>query len=598
VFDSLTVAALVDELSNRLLGGHIQKVLQLDAESIGFEIYAEHQRQYLVASANSRNPRLYLSSTRLSADPSSVSPLLLLLRKYARGAEIVSIQQPPLERVVRMSIAKRFFMDKKRDLDEVPDESDDVGEIVYSELVIEIMGRRSNVILTSETGRIYDSIKRVTPEMSRIRPILPGRQYETPPPQQKLDPRGLHASDVSRLLRDVEIGTDLSTTIVSKLAGFSPQMAREVVYRAVCDPHFALPESPVSNELGESLAEAITSLLQPLETSQWEPTGYLDDEGQLVAYAPTRFEYLANTLREERLPSISAAVERVVETAAEPTSMRHGQRRAQLVAEIEEGVKRAASRVHSIEQEQIRAREVEHWRESGEAIYAHIYEIAPGQDVLEANGRRIELDPSLTASENAQAYFERYRKAQTATEHLPQLEQEARATLDYLQQLRTMAELSEGIDQIEAVRQEWLEWRRPKQEQGGKKGPSKTRRKQPVALRSERGDTVYVGHSGAENETVTFELGGPDDVWVHARGVPGGHVIVRWAGEESDDVLVKAAALAAWYSAGRSSTTVEVDATQRRYVRKIKGAGPGMVTYRNEQTLNVRPQSPEDLGWT
>ncbi len=239
VFDSLTVAALVDELSLRLLGGHIQKVLQLDADSIGFEIYAEHQRHYLVASAASRNPRLYRSSTRLSADPSSVSPLLLLLRKYARGAEIVSIQQPPLERVIRVSIAKRFFMDKKRGPEEEPENAEEEGEIVYSDLIVEIMGRRSNVILTNESGRILDSIKRVTLDMSRVRPILPGRQYEAPPPQQKHDPRQLHPHDVSRLLSDVTPGTDLSSALVSKLAGFSPQMAREAVYRALGDDRHA-----------------------------------------------------------------------------------------------------------------------------------------------------------------------------------------------------------------------------------------------------------------------------------------------------------------------------------------------------------------------
>lgn len=214
-----------------------------------------------------------------------------------------------------------------------------------------------------------------------------------------------------------------------------------------------------------------------------------------------------------------------------------------------------------------------------------------------AEGQEIELDPALSASENAQEYFERYRKAQSATRNLPEIEADARAEMDYLEQLRALAELAEGIDQIEAIRSEWQEWRHPAGAQTGKKGPRKPKRKQPQAYRTPRGDTIYVGHSGSENEIVTFEIGSPDDIWLHARGVPGGHVLLRWAGEESNDVLEQAAALAAWYSSGRTSTTVEVDATERRYVRKIKGAGPGMVTYRNERTFNVRPQSPADLGW-
>ena len=596
VFDSLTAAALVDELSLRLLGGHIQKVLQLDPESIGFEIYAEHKRHYLVASVASRNPRLYLSSARLSADPSRVSPLLLLLRKYARGGEIVSIQQPPLERVVRVSIAKRFFTDKKQNLVEEPEEAEDVAEIVYSDLIIEIMGRRSNVILTSETGRILDSIKRVTTEMSRVRPILPGRQYEPPPPQQKQDPRQSQPSDIARLLRDIVPGANLSAAIVSAFAGFSPQMSREVAYRAFGDSQYT-SEGCLSQDECERLSVAIRSILEPLLSSHWDPAVYRDDSDHVAAYSPIPFEHLRVKMREERLNSISQAIELAIDTAAEPASLRYGQRRAQLVREIDESLKRAESRLHSIQEEQVRAREVERWRENGEAIYAHIHEISPGQSSVDVDDRHIELDRLLSASENAQAYFERYRKAQSATQHLPELEQGAHGTVDYLNQLRAMAELAEGVDQIEAVRQELQEWHHPTDESRGKKGPSRPRRKSPVAYRTKRGDAIYVGHSGPENETVTFNLAGPDDLWLHARGVPGAHVIVRWAGDEVNDVLEKAAALAAWYSSGRTSTTTEVDVTQRRYVRKIKGAGPGMVTYRNEQTLNVRPQSPANLGW-
>lgn len=594
MLDSLTVASLVDELSLRLLGGRIQNVLQLDPDSVGFEIYAEHQRQYLVASANSRNPRLHLSAIRLSADPDRVSPLLLLLRKYARGGQIVSIQQPPLERIVRVSIAKRFFTDKKRELEEETDETRDTGEIIYSDLIVEIMGRRSNIILVNENGRILDSIKRVTPEMSRVRPVLPGRQYEDPPPQVKLNPRHLLPTDLARVLGDGERGID-SATLVKTLSGFSPQMAREVVYRTLGNVDVDL-HSPLSNAQFERLSAAIASILAPLETSCWDPVVYRNDENQVIAFAPIPFDHLSAESNEEHVGSISAAIELSIDIASEPSSVRHGQRRAHLVSEIDEGINRAAARLHSIEEEMGRAREVEHWRENGNAIYAHIYEIVTGQTSLAVEGREIELDPEISPSENAQRYFERYRKAQSATEHLPELEHEARAAISYLEQLRELARLSEGVDQIEAVRQEWLEYRQPQGDKRQAKQRAASRRKRPVALRTSCGDTIYVGHSGPENETVTFELGAPDDLWLHARGVPGAHVILRLSSEEKDDTVETAASLAAWYSAGRNSTSVEVDVTQRRYVRKIKGSGPGMVTYRNEETINVRPRSPSDLN--
>jgi predicted ribosome quality control (RQC) complex YloA/Tae2 family protein len=165
VLDSLTIAALTDELEHKLTGGRVQKIVQIDDASIGLEIYAEHQRHFLVASADSRHPRLYLASTRISADPDRVSPLLLLLRKYARGGQVVAVQQPPLERIVRLSIAKRFWPDKH------DHEPDDEAEIVYVDLIVELMGRRSNIILTGDEERILDAVKRVWRD--RVTTILP-----------------------------------------------------------------------------------------------------------------------------------------------------------------------------------------------------------------------------------------------------------------------------------------------------------------------------------------------------------------------------------------------------------------------------------------
>jgi len=596
VFDTLTTSALADELSRRLIGGHIQKVLQLDADSIGLEVYAEHQRQFLVASASGRHPRLYLSSARLSADPSRVTPLLLLLRKYARGGEIVSIQQPPLERIIRLSIAKRFFMDKNRQpVEDVEDETDE-GEIVYVDLIAEIMGRRSNLILVDESGKMLDAIKRVTPDMSRVRPILPGHPYVAPPPQTKLDPRTVSSRQIAELVASDERERDLATLLVNHLTGFSPQMAREAVFRASHDIQFRLDTgSSPDNEMALKLDVAIKSLLAPLTSGEWQPSIYREDE-RVVAYGATRLEQFAEECEEETLDSISRVIELAASEETEAAPVRHAQRRARLVAEIGQAVERAATRLYSIEQEQERAKQVETWRMQGEAIYAHIHEITRGQRVLKVDGREIALDPTLSPSENAQAYFERYRKAQSATANLPELANAARTELSYLQQLQTLADLTEGIDAIEAARYEWEEWRRPAPDQRGRRGPKRPKRRQPIAYQTRRGDLIYTGQNGAENDAVTFGIAGPDDDWLHARGVPGGHIIVRWAGDEDEAILEQAASLAAWYSAGRTSTSVEVDATKRRYVRKIKGTGPGMVTYRQERTLRVPPRGPNELG--
>ncbi|MBX5444995.1 NFACT family protein [Sphaerobacter sp.] len=595
MFDVLTIAALADELASRLVGGRIQRILQIDDATIGLEVYAEHQRSILVASADSQNPRLYLSTQRLSADPDRVTPLLLLLRKYARGGRVAAVQQPPLERIMRLSIAKPFYLDNRRQRDDVPteDEEEAPSELVYTHLIVELMGRRSNIILTDDEGRILDAIKRVTPEMSRVRPILPGRPYVPPPPREDaVDPRHLTPSALHDLLRPAPQDEELAPLLVRHLAGFSPQMAREAVYRAT-----GAADAPVravaSRDGAAALAEAVASVLAPLETGNWTPGVYVA-EGRAVAFSAIPLDHLAGA-EVERFPTMSPAIERWLALAGAPQPVAQAQRRDKLVAQIRSARERAAARLRSLEEERARGEEGERWRTMGELIYAYLASIQPGQTELVVDDLTIPLDPARSPSENAQAYFERYRKARSATENLPELIEATRTELAYLEQLETLAGFAEGMEQVEQVRQEWESYRDQRPDAStGKRRQSEPKRPKP--LRTARGDLIYIGHNGRQNDLITFDIAGPDDTWLHARGLPGAHVIVRWAGPEDEEVLLQAAALAAYFSAGRNATSVEVDATARRYVRKIKGAGPGMVTYRNERTLNVRPTAPADLG--
>jgi predicted ribosome quality control (RQC) complex YloA/Tae2 family protein len=214
---------------------------------------------------------------------------------------------------------------------------------------------------------------------------------------------------------------------------------------------------------------------------------------------------------------------------------------------------------------------------------------------LDIDGASIPLDPDLTANENAQAYFERYRKAQSAEAQLPGLVEESRAEIAYLDQLATLIAQAPGFSELEALAAEWAEQAPPEHASRPRKSTAPRR---PRALVDTHGNSVYVGRSGHQNELVTFDIAGADDTWLHARGVPGSHVVIRWRSPDSPefpDTVEAAAALAAWYSAARESGGVEVDVARRRHVRKIKGAGPGMVTYRNERTIRVQPAAEERL---
>lgn len=600
VYDALSLAAFADELNESYIGGRIQQVLQVDALTIAFEVYAVRQRHWLTMSAHPTEARLLITSQRAGGDPERVSPLLLLLRKHARGGRIVAVSQPRYERILRVSIAKP----READNSEAGDgEREETLEHVHTELFVELMGRRSNIIYTDADGRILDAVKRVTPEMSRVRPIRPGSTYTPPPPQSKADP--LAASAVEILRDSADNAERLDKWLVSRFLAVSPQLAREVVARTGLIP--GLPTSELTRDGAEALERALSDVFGPMMQGNWSPACYTLEDGSIV-FSPIRLVSIEGMdgVEIRACKSIADAAEMAWQAERDGPrtsagSARHAVRRARLLEEVREARERIANRVRSLEEQVERAAAAEGLRMAGEAIYASISTIHPRQTILHTyDGRVIELDPQLSASKNAQEYFERYRKARSAEENVPLLIETARRELAYVDQLRLMVEQADSYDEIESVRIEWVAFAsetpgivRASQPKGARPAASARR---PRAFILPGGQAVYVGRTGRQNDTVTFDIANSGDLWLHARDMPGAHVILRMSGSVDEAAIEQAAALAGWYSDGRLSTSVLVDVTERRHVRKIKGSGPGMVTYRNERTLNVRPMSEENLG--
>lgn len=600
MFDALTIAAVVDELNATILGGRIQRVLALDRLTLGLEVYAR-QRYQLLLSAGSRDARVHLvREGKLTADVEVVTPLLLLLRKFARGARIVEISQVALERIVHLRLGRVVSQEVEAELDwdgaiepEAPDP--DVYEFV---LAIEIMGRHSNLILIDGTGRIVDSAKRVPSRLSRVRTVLPRGQYVVPPAQDKADPRVLTPAALAEMLA-ADRAAPLPRLLVAGLRGVSPQLAREVAHRASGNI-----DSSAATFVGreEAVIRALAEVLGPLESGAWSPHLYRDADGRPVAFSPIPL-YHQRGPGESRVDSISAAAERYF--AATAGVVAHQQRKAALSAVIGHERARIAARERSLVAEAARARQVEQWRAWGEAIFASAWSIQPGQAELVVDGLRVPLDPRKSAVENARHYFEQYRKAQSGAERLPGLLATTRANLGYLDQLLTLIRLAEGYDAIAALDREWRAWLQehaaaaapPGSVRTGSSGVRKRpTSKRPHAYRAGGGALIYVGTTGLQNDAITFEIAGANDTWLHARGVPGAHVLVRWPGGTPDDeVLRLAAELAAGHSGAGTSAWVEVDCAARRDVKKIKGAGPGMVTYRHERTVRVAPRTLAEL---
>jgi predicted ribosome quality control (RQC) complex YloA/Tae2 family protein len=555
--DFLTLACFFDHM-DRLLGARVQQVLLPNGISVGLELYAG-QRYYLLASARSQAPRILLLPERPRRGVETETPMLLLLRKWVRGARLVNITQPAWERILIFHFSSR--VDK-------------------CQLIVELMGRHSNVILVGPDGSVLESVKHVGPRISRTRTMLPGQPYKTPPlPPNRVPPVGLTAAEWTARLAQAPLEEVLHRWLVGHFFGVSPIVAREVAVRAT-----GHAEALVGDAKPEEVQGAVNALFAPLQNGWWKPHVALDETGRVTAftpYEPQQFE------RVEPAPDISQAMCRYFDAQgmADPYAAAR-QAVQKVIAEVRE---RLAKRLERLQQQVITDGELDDLRIAGELLLTYQGQVPGGASTVTLPGytgdtRTIALDPKKSPVENAQAYFRRYEKAHRAADQVPKLIEDLKAERAYLEQLDADLMLAESRPEIDAVRYALADagWTR------------KVRQKTSVVggpLRIELGGfPVYVGRNARQNDQVTFRRAGPEDLWLHVRGLPGAHVIIRSGGQHvPDDVIQRAAEIAAHYSRARDSETqVSVDITERRFVRRLRGRFPGLVTYRNERTIRVR----------
>ncbi|MGD8794868.1 MAG: NFACT RNA binding domain-containing protein, partial [Anaerolineae bacterium] len=370
------------------------------------------------------------------------------------------------------------------------------------------------------------------------------------------------------------------------LQGMSPLLAREICFRALGEARARVSQV----ERLSPLLEMTIEMLAPLEDGRWQPTVVLE-EGQPVVYAPYPLTHRGEP---QAVASMSRAIEDWV--AATATIDPYAGAKRPVREAIAQARSRLTHRRRSLERSMKEAAEAEQWRQWGEWILAYAHEIAPRQEELAADTGEgvlvIPLDPDLSAVDNAQAYFARYRKAQRAAKEVPQRLRRVKLALRDLEQLETDLSLADSRPVIEEVRAALTE-------AGHLRSRKRHRSKgmaasEPLTLNSPDGLTILVGRNSRQNDEVTFRRAGSDDWWFHARGVPGAHVIVRSREDPlPDNTVQRAAELAAYFSQLQGEADVLVDYTRRRYVRRIAGAAPGLVTYSREQTARVPPRGPK-----
>lgn len=571
-FDALTMAALADELKSTIAGGRVQGIVQTDERSIGLEIYARG-RHYLLASVRPLQAQLYLSQVKPRRGVDQNTPFLLLLRKHLLGTYLdpLGINHLQFERVLCL----RF-------------ESSESAV----DLVMEAIGRQSNLILVGEDGAVLEAIRRVSARHNPDRPIWPGRTYRFPHPQAKLNPVDLTELRLRKILK--EAGEEPAwRALLGGIAGVSPLFAREVIHRATGD---ALTPAAVLVRVGP-LLDAFEEALIPLWEHEWTPCVVREPvaqgDGAVLDYAPYPLTHVGPV---ELVESISAAIEAYVQDhfGLDP----YGAARAPLAQAIASAQDRLRRRAQAIAGSTPGPAEMDRLREWGQWVLTYAHAIEPGQTQLvidlgpDRPALTIPLDPDLSPSENAQAYFKRYKKMERASAMIPRRTAATEWELAYLDQLTTDLALASDRSAIDEVREALVAAGYLQRDSKRISAPPT----KPLRTVSPDGLVIWVGRNVKQNYEVTFRRAARDDLWLHVRGLPGGHIVVKsGGGQVPESTLLQAAALAAYYSAARDEEAVDVDVTKRAWVRPVKGGRPGMVIYRGEQTLRVAPAWAQDL---
>ena len=573
--DAICLGAVAQEIRNALLGGKIDKIHQPGRDEVVLAVRGSAGNYKLLLTANPSHPRAQL--TDISRENPDKPPMFcMLLRKHLSGARILSVEQPPMERVLRLRL----------------EALDSLGDRVERELVLEAMGRHSNLILLDSEGRILDCLRRVDSDMSQRRQVLPGLFYHLPPQQDKLDPTGLDRAGLEQLLAAAPEESQADRWLLDTFSGISPLISREMVWRAVGTTDARLH---LMGEQGrQKLLDELENLLLSVKENNYTPTVVYRD-GKAADYTFMSIGQYEELGRSQSCESFGAMLDGFY--AARETAERVRQQGQDMIRTLTSARDRTARKIGLQEQELAATEDRELLRQKGDIITSNFHAMEKGMGVLRAynyydpEGGEIEirLDPLLTPQQNAARYYKDYNKAKTARQMLAQQLEKGRAELEYLNSVLDSVSRAEGERDLQEIRQELVAAGVLRRASKAAKR-EKTVSSKPLEFCSSAGIPISVGKNNTQNDLLTGKLATKGDIWLHTQKIHGSHVILWTRGQQPDAVsLHEAACLAAWFSQGREAGKVPVDYTPVKYVKKPVGARPGMVVYTTYETAWVTP---------
>lgn len=565
-FDGITVAALVQELRDNLTGGRIAKIAQPEPDELLFTIKTPAGQRKLYISASASLPLIYLTDEN-KLSPMTAPNFCMLLRKHIGNGRITNISQPKLERIITLHI----------------EHLNELGDLCEKKLIIEIMGKHSNIIFCDDNNMILDSIKHVSAQMSSVREVLPGREYFIPDTMEKSDPLSVDVSSFMEILRLKPV--PLGKAIYTSFTGISPVIAEDICFLAGLDSQ--LPASELDEDTFLHLFRQFSYYMDDIRGCHFHPCIYYDGTSPKDFGAVT-LSHFSNYTKQE-FTSISEVLNTYYATKNTLTRIR--QKSADLRHVVQTALERNRKK-YELQKKQLRDTENrEKYKVYGELIHTYGYNLAPNSRELTALNYytneeiTIPLDPTLTPAENAQKYFNKYNKQKRTFETLTELIQETADDIHYLESISNSLDIALTEADLIQIKEELMQTGYVRRKYTKKKEKITSR---PMHYISSDGYHMYVGKNNLQNEELTFSFANGNDWWFHAKGAPGSHVIVKTGGDELPDrTFEEAGRLAAYYSKNRGSDKVEIDYVEKKHVKKPNGSKPGFVVYYTNYSLVI-----------
>lgn len=565
-FDGITVAALTQELQHTLQDGRIHKIAQPETDELLLTIKTPGGQRRLYISASASLPLIYLTEENKKS-PMTAPNFCMLLRKHIGSGRIVDISQPGLERIICFHI----------------EHLDEMGDLCRKKLIMEIMGKHSNIIFCDDKNRIIDSIKHVSAQMSSVREVLPGRDYFIPDTMNKLDPLTVsrEAFTDALLAKPMPVGKAVYTSFT----GISPVAAEEVCYLAGIDSNRTAKD--LSEDILLHLFNQFTIYFDDIKSGSFTPAVYYENG------VPKEFSCLPLTHYSsyEKKDAVSVSSLLAAYYAEKNTITRIRQKSVDLRRIVQTALERNRKKFDLQSRQLADTEGREKYKIYGELINVYGYNLEDGAKTLEALNYytnemvKIPLDAAKTPRENAQRYFAKYNKQKRTFEALSELIKETRDDITYLESVGNALDIAQDEDDLAQIKEELTESGYIRRRFTKKKVKLKSR---PLHYLSSDGCHMYVGKNNFQNEELTFHFASGNDWWFHAKGAPGSHVIVKSGGGELPDrVFEEAGRLAAYYSKNRGSDKVEIDYIEKKHVKKVNGARPGFVIYHTNYSLVI-----------